>query len=83
MPTCTTVYVSLDLDGLDPSCAPGVSHREPGGLTVREVVSLIHALDSPIIGADIVEYNPHQDLGGMTASVAAKLVKELAAQMLR
>jgi arginase len=77
------VYVSLDLDGLDPSCAPGVSHREPGGLTVREVVSLIHALDSPIIGADIVEYNPHQDLGGMTASVAAKLVKELAAQMLR
>jgi agmatinase len=77
------VYVSLDLDGLDPSCAPGVSHREPGGLTVRDVVSLIHALPGPVIGADIVEYNPRQDLGGVTASVAAKLLKELAAQMLR
>jgi len=77
------VYVSLDLDGLDPAFAPGVSHREPGGLSVRDVVSLIHTLGGPVIGADIVEYNPKQDVGGVTASVAAKLLKEVAAQMLR
>src|SRR6188508_1954740 len=72
------VYVSLDLDVLDPAFAPGVSHREPGGLSVREVLALLHAIDGPIVGADIVEYNPAQDIGGLTAQVAAKLVKELA-----
>lgn len=72
------VYVSLDLDGLDPAFAPGVSHREPGGLSVRDVISILHTLDGPIVGADIVEYNPAQDLGGLTAQVAAKFVKELA-----
>jgi agmatinase len=72
------VYVSLDLDALDPAFAPGVSHREPGGLSVRDVLGILHALDGPIVGADIVEYNPVQDLGGLTAQVAAKFVKELA-----
>lgn len=79
----TPVYVSLDLDGLDPSCAPGVSHREPGGLTTRQVIALLHAIDQPIVGADIVEYNPRCDLSNMTAIVAAKLLKELAGVMLR
>jgi arginase len=79
----TPVYLSLDLDGLDPSCAPGVSHREPGGLSTRQVIDLIHAIDQPIVGADIVEYNPRCDLGGMTATVAAKLLKEIAGMMLR
>ena len=41
------VYVSIDLDGLDPAFAPGVSHREPGGLSVRDVLGLLHALPSP------------------------------------
>jgi len=77
----TPVYVSLDLDGLDPSCAPGVSHREPGGLTTRQVIDLLHAIDRPIVGADIVEYNPRCDISGMTAVVAAKLTKELAGMM--
>ena len=72
------VYVSLDLDGLDPAFAPGVSHREPGGLSVREVLAMLHTIDGPIVGADIVEYNPAQDIGGLTAQVAAKFVKELA-----
>jgi agmatinase len=75
------VYVSIDLDGLDPAFAPGVSHREAGGLTVRDVVSLIQALPSPIAGADIVEFNPRQDPLGLTAPVAAKLVKELAGRI--
>ena len=75
------VYVSIDLDGLDPAFAPGVSHREPGGLSVRDVLSLLHALPSHPVGADIVEFNPSQDPIGLTAHVAAKLVKELAGRM--
>jgi len=76
------VYLSIDLDGLDPAFAPGVSHREPGGLSVRDVLSMIHSLDGPIVGADVVEFNPSQDLGGVTASVAAKIVREIAGSML-
>jgi len=78
--TSGDVYISLDLDGLDPAYAPGVSHREPGGLSVREVLTLLDTLGGELVGADIVELNPRQDVGGMTASVAAKFVKELAAQ---
>jgi arginase len=75
------LYVSIDLDGLDPAFAPGVSHREPGGLSVRDVISLVQALPGPLAGADIVELNPSQDPLGLTALVAAKLVKELAGRM--
>ena len=75
------VYLSIDLDGLDPAFAPGVSHREPGGLSTREVVGLIQDTGGTLIGADVVEYNPRQDLGGVTATVAAKIVKELAGRM--
>jgi agmatinase len=73
------LYVSIDLDALDPAFAPGVSHHEPGGLTVRDVLSVLHRIEAPIVGADIVEYNPTRDINGMTAVVAAKFVKELAA----
>jgi arginase len=75
------LYLSLDLDGLDPAFAPGVSHQEPGGLSVREVLSLIQRLPGPIVGADVVEYNPLCDVGQTTARVAAKLVKEIASRM--
>lgn len=77
------VYVSIDLDALDPAFAPGVSHREPGGLTTRDVLSLVQSIPVPLVGADVVEYNPSQDLGDLTATVAAKLVKELLAVMRR
>lgn len=73
------IYVSLDLDGLDPAFAPGVSHPEPGGLATRDVVRLLHRLRAPIGGADIVEYNPRNDVRDLTARVAAKLLKELVA----
>ena len=76
------VYLSLDLDGLDPAFAPGVSHREPGGLTVREVLALVQGVPGPLVGADVVELNPRRDTDGITATVAAKLVKEIAAKML-
>lgn len=73
------VYVSLDLDGLDPAFAPGVAHPEPGGLSTRAVIELLHRLRAPIAGADIVEYNPPLDTRDLTARVAAKLLKELMA----
>jgi arginase len=75
--------LTVDLDRLDPSVAPGVSHHEPGGLTVREVLDLIDVLLGPIVGADVTELNPTRDVVGMTAMVAAKLVKEIAGAMLR
>jgi arginase family enzyme len=75
------VYISLDLDALDPAHAPGVSHREPGGLTTRQVLTLLQRLEGEVVGADLVEYNPVQDLGNTTAYVAAKLMKELLGRM--
>jgi agmatinase len=79
---CGPVYVSIDVDALDPAFAPGVSHREPGGLSVRDVLGLLQTLPGPIAGADVVEFNPSQDPLGITAPVCAKLVKELASRML-
>jgi agmatinase len=78
-----TVYLSVDLDGLDPAFAPGVSHPEPGGLTVRDVLSLIQSLEAPMTAADIVECNPDVDPSGVTSLVAAKFLKEIAAAMQR
>lgn len=76
------IYLSFDMDGLDPAYAPGVSHFEPGGLSVRDVLRIIHRIEAPILGADIVEYNPWRDQNGRTAMVAAKMLKEIAAMML-
>jgi len=71
------IYISLDIDVLEPMLAPGVSHPEPGGLTVREVLEVLAAVRAPVVGADIVEYNPRNDFRDLTAHVAAKFVKEL------
>ncbi|HEU4741271.1 MAG TPA: agmatinase [Meiothermus sp.] len=76
------LYLSFDLDVLDPAFAPGVSHHEPGGLSVREVLRILQGLEL-LVGADIVELNPLRDVAGVTAKVAAKLYKELVAQMLQ
>ena len=73
------LYISIDMDALDPAFAPGVSHHEPGGLSTRDVLAVLKRVKGPLIGADIVEYNPSRDVNGMTAVVAAKLVKEIAA----
>lgn len=78
----TPVYVTIDLDGLDPAFAPGVSHREPGGLSTRQVLDVLARIGAPVVGADVVEFNPRMDPSGMTAMVCAKLVKELAGKML-
>jgi arginase family enzyme len=76
------VYLSLDMDVLDPAFAPGVSHHEPGGLSTRDVLDLIHALHAKLVGADIVEYNPKRDPVGITAMAAVKLLKEIAERLL-
>lgn len=76
------VYVSVDLDALDPAFAPGVSHPEPGGLSTRDVIGVVQRLRGLVVGADVVELNPARDVGDITAAVAAKLAKELAARML-
>ncbi len=77
------LYVSFDLDGIDPAFAPGVSHREPGGLTTREALRMLQALPGPVVGADLVELNPETDVDGLSAVVCAKLLKELADAMIR
>lgn len=75
------VYLSIDLDVLDPAFAPGVAHHEPGGLSVRELLTLVARVRGPLAGADVVELNPERDASGRTAFVAAKLVKELVARL--
>ena len=76
------IYISIDIDAFDPAFAPGVSHREPGGLSAREVITLLQHLPGPLVGADVVEFNPARDPVGLTAPLCAKLVKELANRML-
>ncbi|HKK76423.1 MAG TPA: agmatinase [Saprospiraceae bacterium] len=76
------LYVSVDLDGLDPAFAPGVSHHEPGGLSTRELFYILQNIEVPIVGGDVVEYNPIRDYQNMTAMVAYKTMKELMAKML-
>ena len=73
------LYISVDIDGIDPSEAPGVSHPEPGGLTLREVLAVLRRQTAPVVGADVVEYNPRFDTHERTAILAAKLVRELSA----
>jgi arginase len=76
------LYISLDLDVLDPAFAPGVSHQEPGGMSTRALLKVIQNLNVEIVGADIVEYNPIRDIHNMTAMVGYKLMKELIAKMI-
>ena len=76
-----TVYVSLDIDVLEPMLAPGISHPEPGGLSVRDVLDVLGHIHTRIVAADVVEYNPTNDIRDLTARVAAKFVKELTGRM--
>lgn len=76
------VYISFDVDLLDPAFAPGVSHREPGGMSVREAIAHLHAISGQIVGADLVEYNPKQDISQLTATVCGKILKEILGKMI-
>lgn len=76
-------YLSLDLDAMDPAFAPGVSHHEPGGLSSREVIGLVQDCPGRLVGADLVELNPSRDRDGVTAMLAAKLLKEIVSRIVR
>lgn len=76
------LYISVDIDALDPAFAPGVSHKEPGGLSSRQLIGLIQEIETDIIGADIVEFNPTRDIHDLTAALCAKLLKEILSKML-
>lgn len=77
------LYVTIDLDALDPAFAPGVSHPEPAGLSVRDIVQVLARIPVAPVGADVVELNPAHDTGDATAIVAVKLMKELMGVMAR
>ncbi|MCL5788708.1 MAG: agmatinase [Candidatus Marsarchaeota archaeon] len=73
------VYVSIDLDVVDPAYAPGVGNPEPAGLTSRQMIKLLYGLKhTEIAGFDINELNPSMDTSGITAALAAKLYSVLA-----
>ena len=71
------LYISVDIDVLDPAFAPGVSHHEPGGLSPRQLIRMIHDLDARIIGMDLVEINGARDSSGITAAAGAKIIMEI------
>lgn len=72
------VYVSFDVDSIDPSMAPGTGTPEIGGLTTAQAQGMIRALAGlDIVGADVVEVSPPFDAGGMTALVGATMMFEL------
>jgi len=72
-------YVSIDIDAVDPSGAPGTGYLEPGGMSSRELIYFIKrlALLKNFRGADIVEINPCLDVNGMTVKLGAKLLGEM------
>jgi agmatinase len=72
------VYISVDLDVLDPSIFPGTGTPEPGGFSFNELINFIRQLDSlNIVGCDVVELSPHYDNSGVSTIVAAKVIREL------
>jgi len=77
------VYISFDLDALDPAFAPGVSHHEPGGLTTRQALQVIQSLKGRVVGLDVVELNPTRDPLTITAAAAFKIIKETAGRIVR
>jgi agmatinase len=73
------VFVSVDIDVVDPSAAPGTGTPEPGGLTARQLLDTVRRLgrDLNVVGADVVEVAPAHDPAGITALLANRVVLEL------
>ncbi|MDP8003848.1 MAG: agmatinase, partial [Caldisphaera sp.] len=75
---CKYIYLSIDMDGFDPSFAPGVGNPEPGGINNVEGLSIVNQLvDKRLIGADVVEVSPPYDSNDITAALGAKLINEI------
>ncbi|MDA0796691.1 MAG: agmatinase [Proteobacteria bacterium] len=78
----TPTYLSFDIDGLDPSVAPGTGTPEPGGLSSSQGLEIIrgcHGLN--LVGADLVEVSPPYDTSGNTSLLAANLIFEMLCSM--
>lgn len=73
------LYISVDIDVLDPSCAPGTSYLEPGGLQTRELLYMLQKFKKlkNIKAMDITEVNPTIDLRDITSKTAAKIIVEM------
>ncbi len=74
------VYVSLDMDVIDPAYAPAVGNPEPFGLTPLEVQKVLQTLGERMVGFDLVEVSPPWD-HGETAALAARMIREVLAQL--
>jgi agmatinase len=71
------VYVSIDIDVLDPAHAPGTGCPEPGGATFRELAAFLYSLEGlRVVGFDVMEVSPNLEAANITAAAAAKLVRE-------
>jgi agmatinase len=72
------VYLTIDIDALDPSVAPGTGTPEPGGLSYTDLMDMLLRLRQlRVVGMDLVEVNPMLDASGCTLVAAAKLIREL------
>lgn len=72
------IYLTIDLDVLDPSIFPGTGTPEPGGMTYKELIEKILLFKNKnVIGIDVVELSPHYDASGVSTAVAAKVIREL------
>jgi len=71
------VYLSIDIDCIDPKEAPGTGYIEKGGFSSEQVLEIIRILRGKIRMADVVEVNPDKDVKGKTSELAAKLIKEI------
>lgn len=78
------VYITIDLDVLDPSIFSGTGTIEPGGISFKELISFIEEVSElNIVGADVVELSPHYDQSGMSTAVACKVIRELSLAILK
>ena len=73
------LYISIDIDVIDPAFAPGTGYKEPGGLTTRQFLYLIQRLNlvKNLRAVDIVEINPDKDIKDLTVKLGAKILAEL------
>ena len=73
------VYLTIDLDVLDPSVFPGTGTPEPGGISMTELLdAFISMKNLPLVGADVVELSPHYDASGISTAAACKVIREVA-----
>jgi agmatinase len=81
---CDGVFVSVDLDVVDPGMAPGTGTPEPGGLTGRQLLDAVRriAIELPVVGIDVVEVSPPYDSAEITAFLANRVVLEMLAGIL-